>query len=180
MVAVGRLVEKKGFVHLVRALAEPALAGRVERVVIAGEGPERARLEAEAARLGVAELVALPGALPPDAVRGLLEEAAVLAMPCVVAGDGDRDSMPVVVKEALAMEVPVVASDELGLPEIVRPAFGRLVAPGDPGALAAALAELLALPPQERAAMGRAGRAHVLEHADVRAETAKLSRLLTR
>ncbi len=180
IVAVGRLVEKKGFLHLIRALAEPALAGRVERVVIAGEGPERPRLEAEPARLDVAGVVSLPGALAPAAVRVLLEEAAVLAMPCVVAAGGDRDSMPVVVKEALAMEVPVVASDEVGLPEIVRPAFGRLVAPGDPAALARGLAELLALPPAERAAMGRAGRAHVLVHADVRAETAKLSRLLTR
>ncbi|MDP9383707.1 MAG: glycosyltransferase, partial [Actinomycetota bacterium] len=109
----------------------------------------------------------------------LLETAAVLAAPCVIAAGGDRDSMPVVVKEALAMEVPVVASDEAGLPEIVRPPFGRLVAPGDPAALAAALAEVLALAPEERAALGRAGRAHVLEHADVRAETARLSRLLT-
>jgi glycosyltransferase involved in cell wall biosynthesis len=99
-------------------------------------------------------------------------------MPSVVAADGDRDSMPVVVKEALAMEVPVVASDEVGLPEIVRPEFGRLVPPGDEAALAAALAELLALPTAERAAMGRAGRAFVKEHADSRAEAAKLSGLL--
>jgi glycosyltransferase involved in cell wall biosynthesis len=100
-------------------------------------------------------------------------------MPCVIAADGDRDSMPVVVKEALAMEVPVVASREVGLPEIVRPEFGRLVPPGDEEALAAALAELLALPAERRAEMGRAGREHVREHADSRTETAKLSALLS-
>jgi pimeloyl-ACP methyl ester carboxylesterase len=60
-------------------------------------------------------------------------------MPCVVAADGDRDTMPVVVKEALAMEVPVVASDEVGLPEVVRGGWGRLVPPGDAAALADAL-----------------------------------------
>src|SRR5207247_188578 len=59
--------------------------------------------------------VELLGPRTPDEVRELLESAHLLAMPCVVAEDGDRDSMPVVVKEALAMEVPVVASDEVGL-----------------------------------------------------------------
>ncbi len=53
-------------------------------------------------------------------VRERLEIADLLAMPCVVADDGDRDSMPVVVKEAMAMEVPVVATREVGLPRIGR------------------------------------------------------------
>ncbi len=174
VLAVGRLVAKKGFVHLVRAAA--ALPGVPVRIV--GEGPQRALLAAEVARLGLQDRVQLLGARMPDDVRDLLEGAAVLAMPCVVAPDGDRDSMPVVAKEALAMEVPVVASDEVGLPELVRPAFGRLVAPGDPLALATGIAEVLALPPSERAAMGAAGRRHVAEHADVREETARLSALL--
>ncbi len=83
--------------------------------------------------------------------------------------------MPVVVKEALAMEVPVVASDEVGLPEVVRPEWGRLVPPGDAAALAIAIDELLALPAAERAAMGRAGRAHVAEHCDAAREAARLA-----
>jgi colanic acid/amylovoran biosynthesis glycosyltransferase len=80
-----------------------------------------------------------------------------------------------VVKEALAMEIPVVASDEVGLPEVVRPEWGRLVPPGDAAALAAAIDELLSLPPAERAAMGRAGREFVAERCNVRTETAKLA-----
>ena len=76
------------------------------------------------------------------------------------------------------MEVPVAASDEVGLPEIVRPQFGRLVAPGDPSALAGALTELLALTAAERAAMGRAGREFVAQHADLMTETARLSERL--
>ena len=101
----------------------------------------------------------------------------MLAAPCVVAANGDRDTMPVVVKEALAMEVPVVATDEVGLPELVRPEWGRLVPPRDADALAAALDELLDLPPAERAAMGRAGRAWVAEHCDLASETARLARM---
>jgi colanic acid/amylovoran biosynthesis glycosyltransferase len=169
VLAVGRLVEKKGFRHLVEAAGE--LPG--VRVSIVGAGP----LEDELRSLA-GESVDFLGARSPDEVRELLETADLLAMPCVVAADVDRDSMPVVVKEALAMEVPVVASDEVGLPELVRPEWGRLVPPGDPHALAAAIAELLALPHEERAAMGRAGRAHVLEAASVRRETEKLARLI--
>jgi glycosyltransferase involved in cell wall biosynthesis len=86
--------------------------------------------------------------------------------------------MPVVVKEAMAMEVPVVASDEVGLPEIVTPEFGRLVPPGDPFALARALAELLAMTPEERAQMGKRARAFAAERANVRVEAERLSRYL--
>ena len=112
-------------------------------------------------------------------MRELLERADLLAMPCVVAANGDRDSMPVVVKEAMAMEIPVVATDEVGLPELVRDELGRLVPPGDAAALAAAIAELLdAAAAERRAAMGRAARAHVIEHADVHRETAKLAELI--
>ena len=178
VLAVGRLVEKKGFAHLVRAAADPALAGLVERVTVVGDGPLRGELEREVAALGLEDVVELAGRREHGEVRELLEAAAVVAVPSVVAASGDRDSMPVIAKEALAMEVPVVASDEVGLPELVRPEFGRLVPPGDVGALAAALAEVLALPVAERAAMGAAGRAFVAEHADVRVETARLSALL--
>jgi colanic acid/amylovoran biosynthesis glycosyltransferase len=175
VVAVGRLVAKKGFDDLVRAAGILARAGVVGRVCIVGDGPLRTELEALAAQHAVVEFA---GAQPPADVRELLEQADVLAMPCVVAPDGDRDSMPVVVKEAMAMELMVVATDEVGLPEIVQRPWGRLVPPRDPEALAAALADVLALGPDERAAAGAAGRAWVLEHAAVDREAARLAELL--
>jgi colanic acid/amylovoran biosynthesis glycosyltransferase len=82
------------------------------------------------------------------------------------------------VLEALALEVPVVASDEVGLPEVVRPGWGRLVPPGDADALAAALAELLSLPPETRAEMGAAGRAFVSEHRNLARQTERLLELI--
>ena len=179
VVAVGRLVEKKGFRYLIEALATPD-GQAVERLVIVGTGPLRGELEELARQLGVAGRVEFAGARPPEAVKALLEEAVVLAMPCVVATDGDRDSMPVVVKEALAMEVPVVVSDEVGLPEIVRDEWGRLVPPADSAALAAALRELLELGAPERAAMGARGREFIEVACDVHAEAAKLARLVAR
>jgi colanic acid/amylovoran biosynthesis glycosyltransferase len=170
--AVGRLVPKKGFADLVRAAR-----GVADSLVVVGDGPLRAELAALAAREGVP--ADFRGELPPDAVRAVLEDADVLAMPCVVAPDGDRDSMPVVVKEALAMELCVVASDEVGLPEVVREPWGVLHAPGDTTALAAALRAVLDRPPPERARAGAAGRAWVLEHASLRHETARLSELIS-
>ena len=171
VLAVGRLVEKKGFRDLVMA------AGALPEVrfTIVGAGPLEAELKTLAETHGAR--LDLVGARQPDEVRDLLETADLLAMPCVVAADGDRDSMPVVVKEALAMEVPVVATDEVGLPEIVHPAWGRLVPPHSPDQLAEAIADLLARSPSERAAMGRAGREHVLVNASVSRETAKLAGL---
>lgn len=174
VVAVGRLIEKKGF----GVLVEAAATARVERVSIVGDGPLREALAARVAELGLEERVELVGAAPPDAVRGWLERADVVAVPCVIAASGDRDSMPLVAKEALAMGVPVVASEEVGLPEIVRPPWGSLVPPGDATALARALEQVLDRPPAERALAVRAGRAFVLAHADLGRETECLARAI--
>ncbi|HEX8103289.1 MAG TPA: glycosyltransferase [Solirubrobacteraceae bacterium] len=172
VVAVGRLVEKKGF----DVLLEAAARVRLDSLTVVGDGPLRGALEAQARALRID--VTFTGALPPDGVRAVLERADLLAAPCVIAADGDRDAMPVVVKEALAMEVPVVASDAVGLPEIVDDRWGRLVAPGDPRALAAGIEAVLSLPAEARAVMGAAGREHVLLHANRLTEAARLSDLI--
>jgi colanic acid/amylovoran biosynthesis glycosyltransferase len=142
--------------------------------VIAGGG----HLEAELREMASGTSVELVGAQDPDAVRDLMERADLLVAPSVIASDGDRDSIPVVVREALAMELPVVASDVAGLPEVVRPEWGRLVPAGDPAALAAAIDELLALPVDRRAEMGRAGRRHVIDTADPEREAERLAGLI--
>ncbi len=177
VVAIGRLVEKKGFEYLIEAAALLRERAPV-RVVLVGDGPLREPIGARIEALGLDEDVELRDAWGTEAIASVLEQADLLAMPSVIAADGDRDAMPVVVKEALAMEVPVVASDEVGLPELVRPQWGRLVAPRDPAGLAAAIEELLALPAEQRREMGRAGRAHVVEHCSLAGETRRLSRLI--
>jgi glycosyltransferase involved in cell wall biosynthesis len=180
VVAIGRLVEKKGFRDLVEAAALLRERDAVARIVIVGDGPERAVLAELAERLDVADVVELPGPRGPEEVRTLLEEADLLAAPCVITPDGDRDSMPVVIKEAMAMELMVVGTDVAGLPEAIQPDWGRLVPPSDPAALAAAIGELLALPVERRTAMGTAGRAWVIDHANVDTETARLIDLIAR
>ena len=176
--AVGRLVEKKGFAHLLEAVALLEGSSPLEQLVILGDGPLARDLRARAEDLGIAGKVDWLGSRPPGDVRELLERADLLAMPCVVARDGDRDSSPVVVKEAVAMEVPVVASDGFGIDEVVRPEWGRLVLPGDPEALAAAIGEVLALPADRRAEMGRAGREWVAERWNLQREAERLASLI--
>lgn len=167
VVAVGRLVEHKGFADLA------AVAGELGReVVIAGEGPQRPELE----RLGGGEL-RLPGALAPAAARELIESAALLVAPSVIARDGSRDGIPMVLKEALALETPVVASDSVGNPEVVEPEHGALHAAGDRRALAQAIRSVLERPAAEREAMGRAGRAWAEREADLEEQTARLREL---
>ena len=101
-------------------------------------------------------------------------------MPCVVAADGDRDSMPVVVKEALAMELPVVASDEVGLPGDGASRSGAgWSRPATPRRSPRRSPSCSRCRPSERAAMGRAGRAFVLEHCDVDREAERLAELIS-
>ncbi|MGI8727175.1 MAG: glycosyltransferase [Solirubrobacterales bacterium] len=179
VVAVGRLVEKKGFEHLVRAAALLEEGGPAGEIEIAGEGPLGGRLRALIAELGVAGRVKLLGPTwGPEAVRDLLESADLLVVPSVIAADGDRDALPLVAYEGLAMELPILASDLVGLPELVQPPRGRLVEPGDPEALAGAIAEALSQPVAERRAAGARGREHLLEHFDPERATARLAELM--
>ena len=141
---VGRLVEKKGFDVLIRACALLRDSGRELRCVIAGAGEREALLAAEVQRLGLSGVVHLAGPLPQEQVRELVSGAAVLAAPCVVAADGNRDGLPTVVLEGMALGTPVVATDVTGMREAVHhDVTGLMVAQHDTEGLAAAIARLL-------------------------------------
>jgi glycosyltransferase involved in cell wall biosynthesis len=144
ILAVGRLVEKKGFADLVEACAVLAREGRTFRCRIVGDGELRADLQAHVERLGLQGRVELVGPLPQAEVIRAMHAAAVLAVPCVVGADGNRDGLPNVIQEALALGTPVVSTDVTGIPEVVRDGETGLQVPQhDPPALAAALGRLL-------------------------------------
>ncbi|MFB9378758.1 glycosyltransferase [Kineococcus gynurae] len=177
--AVGRLVEKKGFDDLLSAFARLRAEGDPARLVLAGAGRCAERLRVQAATLGIAEHVDLPGPLPQHEVLDLLRRSAVFAAPCVVAADGDRDGLPTVLVEAMALGTPVVSTDVVGIPEVVRPGrTGLLVPQRDPFALAAALRSVLD-DPAAAAVRARAARDLVETSFDVRGQAAAL-RSLTR
>jgi glycosyltransferase involved in cell wall biosynthesis len=173
VVAVGRLVEKKGFDVLVEAMAELRTANPSWRLVIVGEGPERSRLEGLVSDLALTQTVKLVGALPHHEVLELVGSSSVLCLPARVARDGDADSMPLVVKEAMAREVAVVVTPVGGLPELVDEAVGAVVPPDDPVALAEALRRLLRDEPL-RKRLGAAGRSRILDGFTVQGEVARL------
>jgi colanic acid/amylovoran biosynthesis glycosyltransferase len=107
--------------------------------------------------------VRLLGARSGSEVKALLDDADLFVLACVVAPDGDRDGMPVALAEAMAMGLPVVSTELPGIDELVRPGTGILVPQHDVRALAEAIDEIGKASPGARAAMGRAGRAVVLE-----------------
>ena len=140
---VGRLVEKKGIDVLVRALAD--VPGG--RLVVVGDGPQRAELEALVGRLDLSDRVTFLGQCAREEVMAELARAAVVAIPSQVGAGGDQDGTPVVLGEAIAAGAPVVVSSLGGLAEHVTDGeSGRVVAPGSADELAAALRDLLADP----------------------------------
>ncbi len=144
IVGVGQLMERKGFINLVKACALLRERGVDFKCRIIGEGPERKEMEAEIRQLGLTGCVELTGLLRQEDVIQTYEQANIFALPAVLAESGDRDGIPNVILEAMAMELPVVSTWHSGIPEVIEDGKnGLLVPPGDPSALADALAELL-------------------------------------
>lgn len=160
VLAVGRLVEKKGFDLLVRAFAAIADEHPSSSLEIIGAGPLESELQDLVRALGIAGRVRLPGPLPHRQVLDRVAAARVFCLPARIAADGDADSMPVVIKEAMARSVPVVASAITAIPEMVDDEVGLLVPPEDVERLAQALRTLLGDPDLCRR-LGAAGRARV-------------------
>lgn len=144
VLAVGRLVEKKGFAYLIEAAHLLQEAGVKVKVEVAGDGPLRHDLESDLSRLGLGERVYLLGSQPQERVRELLTEADVFVLPCVVAADGDQDGIPVSLMEAMALGVPVLSTRVSGIPELIQHDLsGLLVDQRDARCLAESLARLL-------------------------------------
>lgn len=178
VLAVGRLVEKKGFPHLLRACRLLLDRGRAFRCVIIGEGPERAQLEAQVRSLGLDDVVTLPGACTQEELVDDYHRATLVALPCRVLRNGDRDGIPNVLVEAMAAGLPVVSTAVSGIPELIESGENGLLVPeGDDAALAAAI-ELLLQDGALRARLARNARATVEQHFDSAANARGLLDLL--
>jgi len=171
ILAVGRLVEKKGFGDLVDACSLLTGRGRAFRCRIVGTGLLQGEVQAQIDRLGLREQVELVGPLPQCEVIREIQRAAVLAVPCLIARDGDRDGLPNVIQEALALGTPVISTDVTGIPEVVRDGETGLQVPQrDPPALAVGLDRLLS-DPELRVRLASAARRQIEAEFDIRRNT---------
>lgn len=177
LLAVGRLVAKKGFSTLLEACARLHQRRVPFTLRILGEGPLRSALEAKRRRLGLNHQVALPGWMPQHQLRAAYAWADVFCCPSVEAPDGDRDGLPNVLLEAMCTGLPAVGSRLSGIPEAIEhDATGLLVPPGQSDWLADHLAHCV--DPALRARLGANAADRVREHFDAEKSLDQLARIL--
>lgn len=142
--AVGRLVEKKGFCDLIDACSLLRQRGIQFQCEIIGDGEMKDELAQQIQTLGLEQVVTLKGALPQHQVKEHLRRAAVFAAPCVVGKDGNRDGLPTVLLESMALGTPCVSTEVTGIPEVITDGKTGLIAQqNNPQSLAQALENLL-------------------------------------
>lgn len=181
LVAVGRLVEKKGYPYLIRACGVLHRRGYRFTLDIYGTGPQRDALAALIAALGLEGVVRLRGARTQDELIEIYQGAALFVLAPHVLENGDRDGIPNVLMEAMSTGLPVVATTVSGIPELIEDGESGLLVPSrDEDALADALAR--ALDPQGgpalRARLGAAARVRAVAHFDASTHIGRMVDLL--
>jgi colanic acid/amylovoran biosynthesis glycosyltransferase len=165
--AIGQLKEKKGFSYLIKACRILKDKGYEFRCQIIGAGPLQSALESLLRELSLEDRVVLRGMLPHEQVIEEYKKSTIFVLPCITGSDGDRDGIPNVILEAMAMKLPVVSTDHSGIPEVVvNGQNGLLVPPADEIALSEALAILLD-DPDLRQRFGERGREMVTKNFDI-------------
>jgi glycosyltransferase involved in cell wall biosynthesis len=174
VISVGRLAPEKAQRVLIDAVAHLVGEGRRVRLRIVGEGPERSALEKHIADTKTADVVRLEGALNQDQLKTLYRESDAFALASFAEG------VPVVLMEAMAMEIPCVATRIAGIPELIQDGVdGLLATPGNTGEMATALAKLMG-DRELRVQIGRAGRQKIIEKYNLSKNTALLAEVFER
>jgi glycosyltransferase involved in cell wall biosynthesis len=166
ILSIGRLREKKGLDTLIDACRILYSRGQVFRCEIIGYGEEHDRLQALIVQHGLSKHVQLIGAQSREQIIESYARTAVYVQPSRIAADGDRDGIPNVLLEAMAMSLPVVASKVSGIPELIEHGInGLLVEPDNPESFADAITHLLKQP-SLGVTLGSHARARVAEYFD--------------
>ncbi|MBI2139339.1 glycosyltransferase [Candidatus Woesearchaeota archaeon] len=173
---VGLLVEKKGVEYLIKAMKEIEPLHPHTALLIVGEGPESERLKSLAESLGLKNSIRFLGQVDPETLAKIYGIADIFVLPSIKDSGGETETLGVVLLEAMASELPVIASDVGGIPDIVDRNVGSLVPQKDPHALAKTLIRLLDSP-RLAAKMGKAGRKKAMEHFSSRKQAEKTIKL---
>jgi glycosyltransferase involved in cell wall biosynthesis len=143
ILAVSRIVPKKGFTYLFDGLAYLDEEGIDWNCTMVGEGPLIPELQEKAKSLGFADKVTFTGPLQQGEIRKLMLVSDMFVLPCVLAPDGDMDGIPVTLMEAMACGCPVISTELSGVPELViNDKTGLLLKPEDGLAVGKAMAQL--------------------------------------
>lgn len=174
VISVARLIEKKGIEDLISACVVLVGRGSQFSCQIIGTGPLKEKLRAQIRDLRLQETVELIGPRRQAEVIRHIQRAAVFAGPYVVGADGNREGIPTVLLEAMALGTPCVATDVTGIPEVVRHnETGLMVPEHAPEALADAIERLIA-DPQLRVRLATNARRLVEAEFDTRRNSARL------
>ncbi len=166
VISVARLVEKKGIGYAVRAVSRMLSAGRKLRYTVVGDGPLRGALERLIRELGMNENVRLAGWMNHSDALALMRNADVLLAPSITTDDGDQEGIPNVIKEALALGLPVISTRHSGIPELIEHGMSGLLVPErDVEALVNGLSYVVEHP-DRAASLGRRGRLRVAAEYD--------------
>lgn len=151
LLAVGRFVEKKGFLYLIEAAGILQREGVNFTLNLIGGGPLASQLKARAEALGLGERVTFLGQKSTDYVRQAMAESDIVIVPSVTSATGEMEGLPVVIMEAMASGVPVIATAHSGIPEIVQPDItGQLTKERDAEGIAKAIQAFIASPRLEQ------------------------------
>jgi glycosyltransferase involved in cell wall biosynthesis len=174
VVSVGRLVAKKGMNYLIEACADLRNRGVPFRCMIVGDGEERESLQGMISKLNLEPSITLIGALTQSDVIDIINQADIFVLPCIIDKEGDRDGLPTVILEAMALNTPVISTRLSGIPEMIHDHItGLLVEPQQVEDLANAMTELLGS--EELKQMIRVNaRQHMTDHFDIRKNVAQL------
>jgi len=177
LLSVGRLVEKKGFVYLVHACKVLKERGYSSQCIIIGDGPDRPVLEHLIVELHLQEDLTLVGSVIHESMREHYENADIFVLPCVIARDNDQDGIPIVLMEAMAMELPCVSTSVSGIPELIEDMrSGLLVEPRNVKALADAIEKLIRNE-RLRNELGKNGRNKVFNDFNIEHSTDRLAEI---
>lgn len=174
ILCVARLVEKKGIDVLLDACAHLRREGLAFSLDIIGDGTLAPQLRQRAAALGLEDVVQFLGALPHEQVVAAMRACDAVALPCRIAADGDMDTLPTVLLEAMACGIPCISTPIAGVPEIIADGeTGFLVASGNAHELATAMTRLIS-DPAARLSMGCAARQRAEQLFDIRRNVSEL------
>jgi len=167
ILSVGQLTGRKGFIYLLKACSLLKKKHLLFNCIIVGDGEDKELLIKHSESLGVRDVVTFMGRQPQEEVKKLLEDASVFTLPSIVTDEGGREGIPVALMEAMAMELPVVSTRTVGIPELIEHnKEGLLVEQKNSEDLSHAL-EILLLNKELRFELGRAARRKVIREFNI-------------